>query len=302
MKCTRCSAELPVQSQFCLRCGTPIQRAPSATAPIMPQAGSPFAPPKSNNKPMLAIVGVLVLAILALGGVVVKGLMTKKAEANNAGQLVQAPGAANTGGLVQAPGDGNPNQLVQAPADSKPGNVVQKPNEATPFPSDIDDYLKFLKRIEARKQELIRKQTGDALLLLTQAKGLSATIEESDYNNTFSNINKNMNYNAGEWETLTRELETRTPPEACRDLHNKYYDQLGKVQGVIIAVNDALAKVQTNPTDALHNLTEMQGKTSQQVDASIQSADDALAAVCDRYKLKKDFDIKGDAGSASMFR
>jgi hypothetical protein len=297
MKCVRCSAEIPAQSQFCLRCGAPIQATSANPTGVM---ASPLVAPRPNTRPLLITIALLALAVVALG--VVSGGLLMRGGRSESGQLVQSPGQTGSGALVQAPGAANSSPLVQAPADTPSNQVVQQPGETAPYPADIDDYLKFLKQIEASKQQLIRKELGDALTLLPQAKALGATIDENQYNETFGNINKNMNYNADEWNQLTATFNQRTPPESCRDLHNKYYDQLGKIQGAIVAINDALSKVQNDPSGALHALSEMQGKASAEADAAIRAADDALGDVCSRYHLKKEFDIKDDGGSASMFR
>lgn len=287
MKCTRCSAEIPRQSQFCLRCGAPIGGTAANPTGAMPM---PLSAPRPNTRPFLITIGLLALLATGLGAVVIRGQLTQKA------------GNAQTGALVQTPGMGGGNNMVQAPGETEPSKIVQAPGETAPNPTDILDYLAFLKRIEASKQSLIKKQVGDALMMLTQAKALSAQIEDSDYQRTFGNINKNMNYSAEDWNQLTVAFQQRNPPDSCRDLHDKYYDHLGKIQAMIVAVNDALNKVQSDPSGAIGALTQMQGKSSQDADAAILAADDALADVCNKYHLKKDFDIKGDAGSASMFR
>lgn len=289
MKCPRCSAEIPTQSQFCLRCGTPIH----GTAVNPSGVSSPnLIAPRPNNRPYL-IAGAVLLALLAggVGALVVRGSM------------VQKPAQSSTSTLVQAPGQSSTSTLVQAPAESEPTKVVQAPTETAPTPADVVDYLAFLKRIEASKQALIRKQMGDALALLAQAKALSAYIDENDYNNTVNNFNKGTSYNADEWNQLTAAFQQRTPPPSCQDLHNKYYDQLGKVQAAMVEINDAFSKIQSDPQTALHELTQMQGKVSAEIDEAVMKADDALAEVCAKYKLRKDFDIKGDSSSgASLFR
>ena len=288
MKCARCSAEIPRQSQFCLRCGAPIAGTAANPTGMTPASAMPL--PKPNNRPLLLTIAALALVAVGLGAMVVRG------------QLTQKPGVTQNGTLVQAPGVSNNNNLVQAPGESEPPKMVQQPSEAPPQPTDVMDYLAHVRRVEASKQSLIKKQTGDALMMLTQAKALSATIEEQDYNNTFSGINKNMNYSANDWNDLTVFFESKSPPESCRDLHDKYYDQLGKIQSMIVAVNDALSKVQSDPSGAISALTQMQGRASQDADAAILAADEALAEVCSKYRLKKDFDIKGDSGSASLLR
>jgi hypothetical protein len=246
-------------------------------------------------------IALLALLVAGLGAYIVHGQLTQKAAASSEGQLVQAPGQSNSGAMVQAPGNSGSGAPVQAPADNPPGKMVQTPGETVNV-ADIDDYLTFLKQIEASKQQLIRRQMSDELVLLTQVKALSATIDENDYNSTFNNANKSMNSNAQEWEQLTTTFNKRVPPPACVDLRNKYYDHLGKIQAAIFKVNSALSQVQSSPSTALRELTDMQGKASADVDSAIQSADDALYDVCKQYNLRKEFDIKGDSGSSALLR
>ena len=294
MKCARCSAEIPRQSQFCLRCGTPVSASATVGAGNFAAAPSYTASaPRAGVRPLIAAIVVLLLALGAVGA----------AYFMKPGQVAQKPGQSAAGSLVQAPAQTNPGSLVQAPAETKPTDVVQAPPaQGDPFPSDVDDYLKFLKRIEMSKQQLIRSQTGDALLLMTQVKGLSGSIDEGEYTNTFGNMKSKINYSADDWNKLTVEFNKKSPPASCIDLRNKYLDQLAKIQSSIIAVTDALSKVQSDPSAAIHALTDMQGKSSQDVDSSVQTADDSLNAVCSANHLRKDFDIRSDSGSSGLLR
>src|SRR6478672_6143619 len=115
MKCTRCSAELPAQSQFCLRCGTPVQPPASSFQPSGPSSGalpplgqSAFPQARSNNGPMIAIIAVLALLVLGLGAFLLAGVLQQKPDQTGTGQLVQAPGQAGNNGLVQAPAQTTP--------------------------------------------------------------------------------------------------------------------------------------------------------------------------------------------------
>lgn len=246
---------------------------------------------------MMGVIAVLVLAVLGLGAT-----LLLKAGKGDSNKLIAAPANTNNSGLLQAPAEATHVAPVQAPKEAQATPVVQQPDNVQPFPADIDDYLKFLKRIEAKKQTIIRSQTADALLMMTKAKGLSTSIEDEDYNKAFKDIGSSNQKGAQEWNALTQEFNGRQPPPACVDLRNKFLDQLGKIQASIAAVNDALARVQSDPSNAIHDLTKMQGGTSAEVDAAIDAADSALAEVCDKYRLKKDFDIRGDSGSGNLLR
>jgi hypothetical protein len=298
MKCARCFAEVPAKSPVCLRCHTPVLVSPNSRT--LPPNSQPFGPTRADNRPLWIITILLCLAVVGMILSFALGRMTQKPAQDGNGPLVQAPGQANPGGLVQAPGDVRPTAPIQAPQGVQPTQPPVAP-AGNANPAEIDDYLKFLKEVEARKQRLISKQMADELMMLNQAKGLSATIDENDYNNTFKNTNENMTRNAQEWDQLSTFFNSRQPPAACVDLRNKYFDHLGKIQAAIFEVNSLMSQVQSNPSEALHKLTAMQGKTSIEVDSAIQAADDALYDVCKKYNLRKEFEIKGDSGSGGAF-
>jgi len=300
MKCARCSAEIPRQSQFCLRCGAPVSAgyAPSAA---MGSGALPLTTPPASRKYIAAIV-VLALALAgALGAVISSNLVQKRGQ-NDSSQLVQAPGQSGTGTLVQAPGASASGPMVQAPADNRPPEMLQAPTNS-PNTADIDDYLKFVRQIELGKQKLIHDELGDALEMMTKAKGLGASIDENEYNNTFAGLGKDTNRIADDWNQLTAKFSERQPPQSCIDLRNKYLDQLAKIQSSVVQVNSALNKVQSDPSGALHALTSMSGTASAEADVAAQLADDELANVCNRYHLSKDFAIRTDSSSSSsLFR
>jgi hypothetical protein len=223
------------------------------------------------------------------------------------GGLLQAPGQGTAGGLVQAPGEAKGGGLVQAPGQAPSGKAIQAPGEN---PADVDDYLKFLKRIEASKQRLIRAQLGDALAMLPMAQMMRAEIEESRLNQSIESFDKKFSRMAEDWNALTGEFQKRVPPESCRDLHSKYYVQLSKMQQYVLetqeSLNMALKSITESmqgsggggiPQDQLSKLSDLKGKAGPEMDEAIRKADDSLADVCDRYKLRKEFDIRGDSSS-----
>jgi hypothetical protein len=263
--------------------------------------GLPIAAPQAANKKLIAVIAVLALALAGLVGAVISGRLLQKPGQSDSGQLVQAPGQSGPGTLVQAPGASAPGPMVQAPADTHPPAMVQEPGN-TPNTADIDDYLKFVRQIELSKQQLIHNELGDALEMMTKAKGLGASIDENEYNTTFAGLGSDTNKIAGDWNQLTAKFSERQPPQSCIDLRNKYLDQLAKIQSSVVQVNTALNKVQSDPSGALHALTGMSGTASAEADTAAQAADDALADVCKRYNLSKDFSIRTDSGSSSLLR
>jgi len=294
MLCKNCSAKLPKEARFCLRCGfaVDVSATPSApqraTAPLPQSAAPPFAPYKSSPIPNkgVAIAVLLVVAVVASGMYWQTSRLTRASGQGVLGNLVNAPGQSKGVGMVAAPGETPKNEMVQAPGEGKERPIA------------IEDYLKFLKEIENSKQRLIRSQTGEALKMMTMAQTLKATIETEEYNSTFKDLNNTMNFQAEDWNKLTSQFQTRTPPAACQELHDKYYDHLGKMQTMMMQVNDAMNAVSSNPQDALKRLTQLQGKASIEMDEAIRKADESLEDVCSKAGIRKDFDIRGDASSS----
>lgn len=291
MKCARCSAEVPRQSQFCLRCGTPINAANNYAPPASPP-GSPIPSAPANNRSMLAVIGVLVVAVLAMAAWMVKSSLAQKPGATNAPSLVQAPAQMGTGPLIQAPAASNTTPVVVAP----PSQPVQQPNYA-----DIDDYLKFVRQVELTKQSLIHRELASALsqygnMLPNQVKAATDDDAGKDF---LPNINKDPKNFSEEWNKLTQVFLQRQPPQSCVGLHDKYYDHLGKIQGMFNKVHDAVSQAGNGQSgDAINTLTSMMGTASADADATAQAADDELGDICRNYKLEKTFKIQTDAGSA----
>ena len=174
--------------------------------------------------------------------------------------------------------------------------MVQAPGQ-TQNNADVDDYLKFLKKIEAKKQKLIKDELASAL---TNYAGLlgkeAAAVENEESQDQFlADIQKDSGDFPEHWNALTAEFNQRVPPSSCQDLHDKYYDHLGKIQGEFQQIQIATQKAFSNPSSAINDLTHMEGAASQEADESAKSADDALADVCSKYHLSKDFDITTDS-------
>ncbi len=299
MKCGRCSAEIPAQSQFCLRCGTPVRgTAPNPTGPVMPSAALPVAPKSKTNGPIIAVVTLLVLAVLGLGAM----LLVQKSGKSEDGKLVTAPANAGNGGLVQKPAEASPGATVLAPAEAKPPVVVQQPDTTQPFPADIDDYLKHVKETERRKIVLISKELGNALQNKAKADSLHASIDGDTYNKDNKEITKGYADTSAEWNDLTVFFNSKTPPQPCIELRDKYLSQLGKIESMFANVRVLFNKGMNGDGSVLPELTANMTKWSQDADEANRIADDALASICDKYRLRKDFTIQGEPSGSSMLR
>lgn len=290
MKCARCSAEVPRQSQFCLRCGTPINAAANFAPPVAQHVPMPV--PTNNQRPLYAIIGLLAVAVLAMVGWMVKSSLAQKPGETKGSSLVQAPAQTSAGPLVQAPGVTN----AQTPIIAPPTQPVQKPDY-----SYIDDYLRFVRQVERTKSGLIHRQLAASLSQYANlmAEEVKAATEDDQAAEFLPNINKNPANLSDEWNKLTQVFLARRPPQECVELHDKYYDHLGKIQGMFNKVHDAVAQANSGQSgDALNALTGMMGTASADADESARSADDALDDICRQYKLEKTFKIQTDSGSS----
>ncbi len=292
MKCARCSAEVPGQSQFCLRCGTPLHAAaaPPPVRPVMPTV-APIAAP-ANNRSLMAVVGVLVVAVLAMAAWMVKSSLAQKPGATSAPSLVQAPAQMSAGPLIQAPAASSTAPVVVAP----PAGVQAAPNY-----SDIDDYLKFVAQVDRTRLSLQSRQMAALLAAQAGSLGQQAEAAQDDEKSKqyLANVNKPNKELAEDWNNLTRQFLARTPPASCVGLHDKYYDFFGKVQANMLKVQDALSQANSGQSsEALSTLTSMMGSASSGIDMAAQRADDALDEICRTYKLEKTFKIQSDSGAA----
>ena len=314
MKCLRCAAEIPPQSKFCLRCGTPVNatmetpaytRPPSTPLPAMRGAGN-----GAGNKGMWVALGAIAVLAMALGAFVVRGQLTQKAGENQTGNLVQAPGENRTGNLVQKPGEVPKTPIVQAAGEN---NAV------------VIDYLERLKEIEATKRRINRDATDTLRTMaatLSVAK-LKAALDAND-NPDATGISEGKEFNksvskpavaadkiAVQFDQLTAKFNTLQPPAPCLDLHRSYYDYLGRVQAETLHGIDLLNKVmkanESGDTSALnallHEAYGMQGKSVDSVDKFGLRCNETLQKVFDGYKIPSSsrFEIGGDAeGSAGL--
>ena len=292
MKCVRCSAEIPRQSQFCLRCGTPINAAANY-APSVPAGTRPLPlAPTPGNRPLMAIVGALALVVLAMAAWIVNSTLAQKPGTTGNASLVQAPAISAPGPLIQAPGDSKTTPVVVAP----PSVPTQQPDY-----SDIDDYLKFVRQVERTKQGLIHRELANALsqygnMMANQVKAATDDEASKDF---LPNINKDPKNFSEEWNKLTQAFIARQPPTSCIGLHDKYYDHLGKIQGMFNKIHDAVSQANNGQSsDALNALTAMMGTASADADDTAQKADDELGDICRSYKLEKTFKIATDSSAA----
>src|SRR5205823_11529555 len=136
---------------------------------------------------------------------------------------------------VQAPGVTRPSAPVQAPADANPNRAVQNPAPVINT-AEIDDYLKFVKRVEVQKMALTKRELAEALTsqagqLGKQAEAATDDIKSKEY---LPGVARESSGIEQEWDNLSKVFVARIPPPSCVGLRDAYSAYLGRVQGMFV--------------------------------------------------------------------
>jgi hypothetical protein len=319
MKCVRCSTELPGQAQFCLKCGTPVAAMQNSTVTMArPVAATPIRSVSASNasRPKTGLylgiaAGVIALAAMGFG---IQSLMNKGGRTPGGSNVVDATGHAPDGSRIM---DANGRLGRTAPLTTSAGTPGPTPLD----PAEVIDYLKFLKDIERSRIVLVKQNEGQikALIPMTEAGNLMAQMKDNEgdiskaQNDTYNNMQKKISDISSQWLELSNRFQARRPPQSCQQLANYYYDALGKTSSAIVSVANAFSQAMqgmssgdtSKVSDIVTKLQGMDGSgmgsPSKAVDDACGKADSELGAVCDKFRIHKDFDIRPDGGGASPF-
>ncbi|MBM3496694.1 MAG: hypothetical protein FJX72_20595 [Armatimonadetes bacterium] len=182
-----------------------------------------------------------------------------------------------------------------------------------PEPTDIIEYLKFLKEIERQRVLLAKAQTGELLKQSADLTYAGASADwttnepEEKYKEVYGRFQQSLSLWSGQWQELAaRFLAYPKPvPASCGELRDRYYALLSATSTAMAGIGNSFAQAMSgDPGKALESLTQMQGSglgsASKEVGDACAAADDALAAVCDKWKLRKDFAIRDDLGGGNL--
>jgi hypothetical protein len=286
---------MPAAAEFCMKCGVRSAVGQPPRSVSVP----PLAKPAGPDKGKIAL-GVLAVLALAAAGYLGWRAFSKP------NRVVQVAGQRpNLGPLTERSGRLTP----PAPLTDQTGTVPA----AEPEPTDIIDYLKFLKDIERQRVLLAKTQMGEVLKQsgdLTYA-GASAdwTTDEPEkrYKEVYGRFQQSLSLWSGQWQELAgRFLAYPKPvPAACGELRDRYYALLSATSTGMSQIGNSFAQALSgDPGKALDALTRMQGSglgsSSKDIGDACVAADDSLAAVCDKFKLRKDFQIRDDLGGGNL--
>ena len=278
MKCSKCGNEIPSQSKFCLSCGQPV--GPASAAPSAATAGS-----KKTTTIMAIVAGLIIVAAI---GLFARGRAVTQAPRpvnGNQSPVLKAPAAA---GGPQA-------DLLKTNVKNPPINLNAPAK--TPPPADVVAYLEHLKKVDAARLDLQRREVASMLGMMTKAQVSDieqwlkadepdAKMDEASSVTEAKKLTGELN---SEWQKLCQFFLSVQAPQPCAALSGQYYDAL---RGVLTQFQQVNEKVASLDVSALYL---MQGQTSK-VDEKFTKSDTELSNVCTRYGIDKTFSITTDGG------
>jgi hypothetical protein len=303
--CPQCGQEISSVAKFCPHCG--MNLVAGATA-VGPPATRMDAAARGTRRLLLPLT-VVVLVVLAVAVAVLANrlhqdslLSSRTLPMPSAMPLTNTPTAPIPAAapLTNAP---------STPAPAAPPLTNAPSNGPGQLPPDVAAYVKFLQGIEERRVALSNDTSGAMAMLSTAHQMQDEQQEAQQEENTDPDAPSGSNpptaaagtskissgftdYNA-KWQTLVADFRSQSPPPACADLANHYYNFLIGYAKVISQLQ--VAVLNGNIGAAM----SAQSAQSQINDQALQ-ADASLAQLCAHYNAPKPFSIQPDGASSSL--
>ena len=288
MKCAKCGLDIPQGVKQCPKCGMinefEVQQQPRKIKPII-----------------YVIAGMAIVAILAL----IVAFVSASGQRN----VTSASGGAASppGTITGAPnGTGSDGRITTAPPGTPgPGDTTPPSNNKPKAPSEVTDYLNYVKRVESHRQMLL-KDTTDAMSLTNaagQTQGLLNMIDMAmdpdgekardplaDTKNELARQYKN-------WLSILDFFDKKPAPTQCREFSGAYREVLFNETKAIGEVAVSFNSINVmNPQDLsklMAMLQKMKGDPSIQrnIDDAADKADGKLNSLVGNYDMQKPFDV-----------
>lgn len=287
MVCPRCGAPIPAGANFCMRCGTPVAQVEAR--PTFAQPGAIMVPGPRPARKVWPILGML----LAIGLVLFVGL--------------------SASGALQQRGENGPPTLQTRGKTAPP--VLQDIEEPPPeMPQEVKDWLNHLRRIEERKNRLNATQVANLKVFMAKFEALGPAAgllndsgTDEDLTNPELPVKEKIEDSQAPWRQLIRDFQAVEPPEECKDLADEYYAGLNEVPAAMNDLNDIVKSI-SGPdgatTDAaekaLQKLYSVQNTSFGTIDEHFAASDEMLSQICEKYSVRKWFNIATDLGGGSL--
>lgn len=200
------------------------------------------------------------------------------------------------------------------PKTAEPAPVLPKaPEVAQGMPDDVRRWLEHLERIERRRRDMSGGQVGELLAMMTRMQtapirdmlpGAMGTGEETGENTmrAAEDLQLNTARKREEWDSLRQDFLSLPPPPDCAPIQAEYNQVLTETGTMMTEIMDAVSMASENPDAALSALTRMKGTSGGRIDNAAVATDRKVAEVCNKYQVRKWFDIAADVGGGIMGR
>lgn len=289
MNCPRCGSAIPDGANFCMRCGTPIQRVEAR--PTFAPPGAVMVPTGAKRPTNMWPIAALLLGIglLFLIGMVASGALQNRSDQ---GPLTLAQ--------QRQPGPPTLEQTAEAPPQ---------------MPPEVRDWLEHLRRIEERKNKLNAQEVAQLKVFTAKFEALGPAAgllnengDDEGHTNPEIPVKDQIQDLEGPWKQLIKDFQSVPPPEECQPLADEYYAGLNEIPAMMNDIQSIINSI-SNPTgttgdaqSALNKAYSTQGTSAGSIDSHFAASDEMLSQVCDKYSTKKWFGIATDLGGGMLGR
>jgi len=200
-----------------------------------------------------------------------------------------------------------------------PPPVLENTKEAISMPKDIEDWLKWLEKIEREKQQLTAREQTQLTTMIASLQGAGGltpagvqSLADPDNTSTSAPAMDDAQRVAREmvkdWSALKRKFDTYPPPSECVPIGTAYDNGLAGMSDNANKLSDLLggiaAKAEPNQDDANEAIGHAKGvgrDHPHDVDTELKATDQLVQEICDKYNTRKWFSIDAHGGSGGMF-
>lgn len=278
MQCSKCGAEVPVESKFCMSCGQAV----SAEGVEARHA----VETRKRTTLWAILAGILIVVVAA----VVLAFMTR---GNKVTQATPVPNPQQAP-VVNAPPMPDQPQPSVLDTDVKNEPLEVRKEEKPAPPADVVAYLEHLKRVEQMRQDVTARELN---YLVSEASNIIVKVfpfnEEWDESSAQRELSKQAQTFSKDWQQISAHFLSVQAPQPCAQLAGRYYQALRTFVGFMGKFEDAV------------NRKDMAGLQSMRrdqvtVDQELNAADRELDQVCRKFGIEKAFSIKSDTGQTPL--
>lgn len=290
MKCAKCGLDIPQGVKQCPRCGMTNEFEVSENEK-----------PRKIKPVIYVIAGMVIIAILALifAMVAARG---QKSVTSTSGGVPPPPGniMAGHGGK-----DSNGNLMSAPPGTPSPGDTTIPSNNKPKPPSEVTDYLNFVKRVESHRQMLL-KDTTDALTLAGSGGQTQSLLNMIDMamdpdgekaRDPLADTKKELARQYKNWLSTLDFYDKKSAPAECREFSGAYrqviFNETKAIGEVAVSFNSVNIMNPQDLSKLLSSLQKMKGDSSiqQNIDNAADAADGKLNDIVAKYDMPKPFDV-----------